>query len=136
MVPIFQRLTDDKLLSRCSSNKTQNSNESLHNLIWSLCPKRIFAGRRTVENSVCMAILQFSMGSSFKDLLCKVLGFSPGGYLEKFSRKKDKKRLQLADKASSIDAKKKRRQMKFNKSKAEQKKTVNEGETYKAGSFE
>ena len=136
MVPIFQRLTEEKLLSRCSSNRTQNNNESLHNLIWSFCPKRIFAGRTTVENAVCMAILQFSMGSTFKEVLCKVLGFAPGRHLQDFSRKKDQKRLLKSDKASCKDTKKKRKQRKYQKSKVEQKNIVKEGETYKAGSFE
>ena len=33
IVPIFLRLTEDKLLHRCKRNKTQNPNESLHGLI-------------------------------------------------------------------------------------------------------
>lgn len=37
LAPIYERLTDIQLLSRCVSGKTQNS-ECLHSLIWSRCP--------------------------------------------------------------------------------------------------
>ena len=135
MVPIFQRLTEEKLLSRCTMNRTQNSNESLHNIVWSLCPKRVFAGKKTVENAVAMAILQFTIGSSFKEVLCRVLGFSPGEFLEQSTRSEDSKRLSKSILASLDEAKKRRRQLKFKKSKVQQKKIVCEGKTYKSGSF-
>ena len=52
LVPIFQCLSDDALLKRCLQSKTQNQNEALHNLIWKLCPKTIYTGRRTVQTAV------------------------------------------------------------------------------------
>ena len=58
----------------------------------------------TIENAVCMAVLQFSMGSTFKEVLGKVLGFSLGRHLQDLSRRKDQKRLLKSDKASSKDA--------------------------------
>ena len=44
LFPIFQRLTEDRLLQRCMRNATQNPNESLHNLIRQYCSKIRFAG--------------------------------------------------------------------------------------------
>ena len=62
----------------------------------------------TIENAVCIAVLQFSMGSTFKEVLGKVLGFSLGRHLQDLSRRKDQKRLlktdKASDKASSKDA--------------------------------
>uniref|UniRef100_A0A0B6ZFZ3 Uncharacterized protein n=1 Tax=Arion vulgaris TaxID=1028688 RepID=A0A0B6ZFZ3_9EUPU len=34
LLPIYERLSDKELRSRCLSGKTQNANESLHSLIW------------------------------------------------------------------------------------------------------
>ena len=35
MFPIYNRLSDPNLLKRMEQGKTQNVNESLHNVIWS-----------------------------------------------------------------------------------------------------
>ncbi|XP_049520613.1 uncharacterized protein LOC119444577 [Dermacentor silvarum] len=39
VLPIYKRLTDEKLLVRCLQGKTQNAAESLNSKIWLLCPK-------------------------------------------------------------------------------------------------
>ena len=135
LVPIFRRLADDGLLKRCSSNKTQNPNESLQNNVWKLCPKTIFSGRKTVETAVSLAACQFSMGASFKSTLCKVLNMEAGSFMEEASRKKDLKRLSKAEKAHSLAAKKRRRELKFKSSVQEQKTKDSEGVTYCAGTF-
>ena len=62
LVPIFQRLSDTDLLKRCSRNKTQNPNESFHKVIWKICPKTTYIGRRTVQTAVALAACQFIMG--------------------------------------------------------------------------
>ena len=38
MIPIYERLSDPNLLKRMIRGKTQNANESLHNVIWSRVP--------------------------------------------------------------------------------------------------
>ena len=50
---IFERLSDEKLLKRCLRGYTQNQNESLNNLLWSKCPKRIFYGKKKVRSCCC-----------------------------------------------------------------------------------
>ncbi|GFS20809.1 hypothetical protein ElyMa_005066000 [Elysia marginata] len=37
--PVYERLSHPDLLTRCLGHKTQNSNESLNNKIWSKCNK-------------------------------------------------------------------------------------------------
>ena len=37
--PIYDRLTEDDLLSRCKLHMTQNANESFHNSMWNRCLK-------------------------------------------------------------------------------------------------
>lgn len=135
LVPLFQRLSDDGLLKRCCRGKTQNPNESLHNIIWKLCPKTIFAGRNTVETAVALAICQFSMGATFKTVLCRVLSMEAGSYMQESCRVKSLKRLSKAEKASTEAAKKRRKQLKFKTTSQDQKTKDGEGVTYSAGNF-
>ena len=135
LVPIFQRLSDEKLLQRCSRKKTQNPNESLHQLIWKICPKSIYVGRRTLKTAVALAACQFSMGATFKVLLLNLLGMEAGESLKRFVKEKDCERIKLAEKASSEAAKKHRKKLKYEQIKVDQKAKKGEGETYGAGLF-
>ena len=135
LVPLFQRLTDDDLLKRCVRGKTQNSNESFHNIVWKICPKSVYVGRHTIETAVAMAGCQFSMGATFKTLLCKCLGIEPGDYMQSAMSAKSAKRLQLAEKASSQDAKRRRKQLKYKNVVKEVRQKQQEGATYAAGDF-
>ena len=136
LVPIFQRLTEKRLLDRCRYNRTQNPNESLHNIVWRFCPKINYAGKNTVECATCLALCQFSMGSTFKVLLYEVLGISPGKYLEAAARKRSLERIRKAEKASEEAVKKQRRRLRYDKSGRSRTLKAEEGETYKSGSFE
>ena len=135
LVPIFKRLTDENLLSRCSRNKAQNPNESIHNVIWRYCPKSTFVGRKTMETGVALAFSQFSMGATSKNILCQALGIVGGTYLEQFSNEKDMIRIRKAQKAGTEKAKRKRKELKFKKVLKDDKKKRTEGVTYSAGSF-
>ena len=135
LVPIFLRLSSEDLLKRCVRNKTQNPNESMHNLIWRLCPKTIFVGRRTLETAVCLAVCQFSMGATFKVALCKALKLDPGKNLESSASKIDAERVKRAETACQEATKKRRKNLKYKKQSKEQKKKSQEGESYVAGGF-
>eukprot|EP00795_Rhopilema_esculentum_P016781 gene16781-8241_t len=135
LVPIFNRLTDNNLLKRCQ-NKTQNPNECLHSIIWKICPKSTFSGKKMVEIGVNMAMSQFAMGSTSQETLCRTLGLLPGTHFMKNANKRDKERLMKAAVAKTDEEKQKRKRKKYSKTKNEQEKRKREGETYKAGSFE
>ena len=60
--PVFVALTDRKLLERCLIGATQNQNESLNNMIWSLAPKTEFLSLASVQISVGEAVLTFNSG--------------------------------------------------------------------------
>ena len=135
LVPIFQRLSDKDLLKRCSRNKTQNQNESFHNIIWKICPKTLFAGLRTVSTAVKLAACQFVTGQSFNKTLCSILQMQPGRNLEVFSKRKDMKRVRCAEIAVSHKAKKRRRELKYEKTMKDRNTANSEGSTYEAGKF-
>ena len=40
--PNFLDLSNETLLSKCLHGKTQNTNESINNIVWTKCPKNIY----------------------------------------------------------------------------------------------
>ncbi|GFV56203.1 uncharacterized protein TNCV_3266101 [Trichonephila clavipes] len=65
ILPVYQRLASNEILSRCTSGKSQNANESLHSVIWSHCPKESFQSKKRLEISVVTAVSEFNFGSLF-----------------------------------------------------------------------
>ncbi|GFX34512.1 uncharacterized protein TNCV_3657501 [Trichonephila clavipes] len=65
ILPVYQRLASNEILSRCTSGKSQNANESLHNVIWSHCPKESFQSKKRLEISVVTDVSEFNFGSMF-----------------------------------------------------------------------
>lgn len=62
IMPLYKRLTEEKLLIRCLHGKTQNAAELLNSKIWLLCPKTMFASRTTVETATALAVLWYNKG--------------------------------------------------------------------------
>ena len=135
LVPIFQRLSDNDLLRRCSRNKTQNPSESFHHINWKICPKTIYAGLRTISTAVSLAACQFSMGCSFTNTLCRTLKLDPGSNLVVSNKTRDSLRIKRAESAESFKAKKRRKQLKYVKTVKEQNLASSEGDMYAAGQF-
>ena len=44
--PVFQDLSDVKMLEKCLHGMTQNCNESFNQLIWNHSPKKIFTSKK------------------------------------------------------------------------------------------
>ncbi|KAH7955984.1 hypothetical protein HPB52_005317 [Rhipicephalus sanguineus] len=61
--PVYERLSDKELLQRCTRGKTQNANEALHSVIWSLSPKDKNASLFAVETAVADAVMRFNFGN-------------------------------------------------------------------------
>ena len=60
--PVFETLSTDSLLSKCTHGGTQKSNESFHHLIWNRCPKSVFVGRMRLEVAVYDAAIVHNEG--------------------------------------------------------------------------
>ncbi|GFV05667.1 uncharacterized protein TNCV_890761 [Trichonephila clavipes] len=60
ILPVYQRIASNEILSRCTSGKSQNANESLHSVIWSHCPKESFQSKKRLEISVVTAVSEFN----------------------------------------------------------------------------
>ncbi len=63
ILPVFQQLSKEELLSKCLHGGTQNRNESLHNVIWSITPKVTYQKHRTFKSCVHLAVLRWNVGA-------------------------------------------------------------------------
>ncbi|XP_070202967.1 uncharacterized protein [Littorina saxatilis] len=63
MVPVFRRMSDEALLKRMQHGGTQNTNESLNNLVWLRCPKAVFMGKGRVDGATARAVAVFNEGA-------------------------------------------------------------------------
>ena len=61
ILPCYQRLAAETLLE-CYTKKMQNSNESIHSVIWNKCPKETFVSKNKLELAVIKAIAEFNTG--------------------------------------------------------------------------
>ena len=65
--PIWQSLTDKKLLQKCLRGATQNRNKSFNGMLWSICPKTKFFGTSTVKLSAALMCCKFNHGTIMFD---------------------------------------------------------------------
>ena len=91
--PIYERLTDEKMLEKCLHGMTQNANESLHGIIWKRCTKTKFADIDVLKLATYDAVLHFNAGSKVELEVMKRLGVNPGHFMVEGTAKKDKMRL-------------------------------------------
>ena len=70
MTPLFHRLTDQNFLEGCKDCYTQNSNESLNHVIWSLAPKEQFVSEHETTLAIILGVCIFNDGltTSLKDI--------------------------------------------------------------------
>ncbi|KAG0437931.1 hypothetical protein HPB47_017219 [Ixodes persulcatus] len=93
LLPLYERLSERKLLEWCQRGKTQNTNESLHSMIWALAPKHRHASLFSVEAAVAEAVLKFNAGNEIASArILRELNVTPGPQSSKRMVKKDKRR--------------------------------------------
>ena len=101
-------------LSFCSTitlGKTQNSNESLHNMLWHNSPKSKHVGQKSLVASTALAVLSFNDGSLSYSRVMEELGLTVSHHTLVYLSKRDRIRdLQKARRAKETQ-KRRRRQM-------------------------
>ena len=133
---VYERLSDEELLSKCVEGLSQNVNESIHSLIWSRCPKHIFVGRKRLEVSVSVGVGEFNKGAQASQNFLEALGLTVGCLTKKFGEKRDQERKRQAEKAIETIAKKRREVRRLAQSREEERFVELEGGAqYKAGGF-
>ncbi|XP_070175731.1 uncharacterized protein [Littorina saxatilis] len=91
--PVYQRLTEDQLLQRCVSGKTQNSNECLHSSVWVRCPKDKFACKNRVRFAVVTGAREFNFGPAAALNTAKFYGFTTGCNMKRLNKARECKRV-------------------------------------------
>ena len=76
--PLFDKLYDRNLLSKCLLGTNQNANDCLNKLIWDRCSKEYFVESDVVEEVVCSAIGHFNDGKITVVHMFGVLGIPAG----------------------------------------------------------
>ncbi|KAH7953714.1 hypothetical protein HPB49_011513 [Dermacentor silvarum] len=115
--PLYTRLSDKKLLKRCQRGKTQNPNESLHSVIWSLVWKNKHASLFTVEAAVAEAVTRFNTSKGRADAaILNELHLQQNAVASERCSEKDSRRL-VASEKKHADAEKFRRAMKRKRTK-------------------
>lgn len=133
--PIYRDLTSRDLLSRCLLGATQNQNESLNSLIWSLCPKEGFCGKSVVEMSAHLAAAHYNHGAVSLMAVLRNMGCEVGVFTERELRRQDaERRLKAARKMTESEKKRRKLRRRRRKGLAEQRLDL-EGSTYAAGEF-
>ncbi|XP_077561420.1 uncharacterized protein LOC144177720 [Haemaphysalis longicornis] len=135
LLPIYKRLTDAQLLTRCLQGKTQNAAESLNSKIWMLCPKTRFASRTVVETATALAVLWFNRGHTSFEQVLQELGIFPSEELVRLGSASDQQRIRQMSAKLTAEARSHRRSLE-NRARTEDSARKNrEGETYAAGAF-
>ncbi|GFU89858.1 uncharacterized protein TNCV_4742991 [Trichonephila clavipes] len=134
--PIFRDIPHPDLLKKCLLGKTQNPNESFHNVIWSCVPKATFVQIETVLLGVYDAVCSFNDGNISKLKMLQKMGIEPGEFSVSTMKLLDRERLMKAIYAFSGRSKKIRKYKRRKRKKEENNIKKNKVKTgYSAGSF-
>ncbi|GFR82598.1 hypothetical protein ElyMa_005956200 [Elysia marginata] len=120
----------------CPVGKTQNSNESLHSVIWAKCPKHTFSGLQRIKIGVTVAVGEYNMGSLGSHFFFPAVGCALTTATTSLGQKRDKRRIYKAEIAHQAPAKKRIEVRKRAQQRAQQAATRAEGgPSYVSGGF-
>lgn len=135
IMPIYKRLTEEKLLIRCLHGKTQNAAESLNSKIWLLCPKTKFASRTTVETATALAVLWYNKGHRGFEKVLEGIGILPSRDLATHGDRCDVMRIRKMNLKQTAEARAHRRNTAKRARVEDTDRKSREGPSYGAGDF-
>ena len=97
ILPIYNDLSNEELLTRCIGGFTQNANESFNNMVWKIASKRTFSGQEIVEIATYLSAATFNDGCKALLFLLEEIGVKVGARAEAVCAVVDQKRLHDAD---------------------------------------
>lgn len=135
IMPIYKRLTEEKLLIRCLHGKTQNAAESLNSKIRLLCPKTKFASRTTVETATALAVLWYNKGHRGFEEVLEGIGILPSQDLATHGDHCDVMRIRKMNLKQTAEARAHRRNTAKRARVEDTDRKSREGPSYGAGDF-
>ena len=133
--PIFNDLSHPKLLSRCLGGKTQNANESFNSLVWKICPKTQYCGKRIVEIATNEATVLYNEGNIGRIKIMETFGLKIGLRAINCLKKLDERRIAKAELQYLQSTKEARKAKRRSEKVAQENFTIEEGPMYAAGGF-
>lgn len=91
--PIYEKLSNKELLTRCLGGHTQNSNESFNSTVWRLNPKHLHSGLQIVELSAYIAAGVFNEGHSAILMVMNLLQLKVGQQCKMFADNTNERRV-------------------------------------------
>ena len=122
-------------MTRCLDSHTQNPNESLNNMIWKRCPKKICQGKRIVALCTASAVASFNDGARSIAAVLRKLTSAVGCHTEIGLWLADRKRIGIAETESTAKSKLQRKQLRAIKRGLWDKTKEKEGVLYQSGGF-
>ena len=135
LTPLFDCLSEKKLLKRCLPGLSQNANESVNSLVWNRCPKHRNRGIKSVETAAASAIMQFNIGAEGRHGIMEELEIPAAFYTKAGSRRKNKKRVKQANMRAKKKFKEARQKIRQAKLVEEARLKSMEGVTYESAAF-
>lgn len=126
---------NDELLKKCQHGQTQNVNESLNNVIWTRCPKRIYVGNSTFKTAVASAVITYNDGALGLYPVFEKSGIEIGYFTKVLSQKCDIKRIKHANLKSTEKCKNRRKRLRGIRKGFKDKEEQEEGQVYGYGQF-
>jgi len=108
LLPIYEDLSRDDLLTRCLGGHNQNSNESFNSTIWRLAPKHLHCGLKIVEVASYIAAAMFNEGNS-SILMMNELQIVVGSLSFNFGKQMDEQRVKRQNRRSDLETKEARK---------------------------
>ena len=133
LIPLFQRLSNRELLSRCMKLQTSNANESLHATVWRRAPKSKYCGKKTAEVAVALAVMQYNKGATALVDAVDSLGVSPGPEVVRVASRINVVRVRKADQATRQASKTSRKRKALEKLQLGVHQEAREGNLYESG---
>lgn len=135
LVPLYNRLANEDLLTRCSRMQTKNTNESLNALVWKRCAKTEFASLKTVETAAAMAVLDYNAGPRGIERVLEKVDIACRTHTAKHVQQATKACISRAREKALNSSKVAKKRRKLDAVAAEQRRLEEEGPTYAPGGF-
>lgn len=95
---MIDSLTNPTLLRRCLRGMTQNANESINSVVWSILSKTKYHGYQSIRGAAAISSIFFNRGRSGLVQFLDQIGITVSEQLIDFIIEKDFKRIEKAEK--------------------------------------
>lgn len=133
LVPLYRRMSSSQLLQRVMHGQTQNANESLHSVLWSILPKTTFFGKQRVDAAVALAVGKFNQGNHHLTEVMNMLAIDVREPTLSIVQHQDDERIKKANAATQATFLARRRRQRLHQNVIQERLEAAEGPTYGPG---